>query len=1010
MTSKRTSPLTFQEIILTLEAFWGARGCLIWQPHHTEVGAGTMNPATVLRVLGPEPWNVAYVEPSIRPDDGRYGENPNRLQQHYQYQVILKPDPGNPQELYLQSLEALGINPREHDIRFVEDNWESPALGAWGLGWEVWLDGQEITQFTYFQQAGGYALDPLAVELTYGLERIAIALQKVTSFRDIVWTHRPDGTPLTYGEINLQNEREQSAYYFDVADVGRLRDLYAHYSAEAEACLAQNLVLPAHDYVLKMSHTFNVLDARGAIGVTERQAAFGKMRALARRVSEAYLAERERLGLPLGRTAPPAMPEPAPMPATPSAPTPFLLEIGTEELPAADVEAALAQLRDLTPKLLAEARLTHGAVQVFGTPRRLAVHVADLAPAQPLAEVWVKGPPAARAFTPEGTPTPGAEGFARSKGVNVADLVRREADGGEYVFALVKEGGQPAPVVLAALLPKLLAALKFEKTMRWRTGDPTAFSRPIRWLVALLDEAVVPFTYAGLASGRLSRGLRPFGSPTLTIPSAQAYFDTLRQARIEIDPAARRAAILRQARKLAKSVGGVLADEGVLAEVTHLVESPTALLGHFDPEALELPREVLISVMKKHQRYFPVQTKDGALLPHFIAVRNGDSKALDIVAEGNAQVIRARFADARFFVREDLKTPLADFRPRLSTLTFQKQVGSMLDKSERIEHLTAALARALDLTEGETATAIRAAHLCKADLVSQMVVEMTSLQGLMGRDYALRSGETPAVANAIREHYLPASATEPLPASLPGVVVGLADRLDSLTALFAAGLAPTGSADPFGLRRAALGVARLLTEKGLLLDLRAVIGQAIDLLPAAVRPTDEARTSLLTEVINFIAGRLRGQLLEAGFRYDVVDAVLAEQAHNPARAVEDIRHLAALTQRPEWPTLLAAYARCARIVRDHKEDHPIQPEALIESAEKELYFAYQPYAVRQKLVLTVDTFFQMLHTLQPAITRFFDKVLVMADDPTVRANRLALLKGIAHLARGVADLSKLEGF
>jgi glycyl-tRNA synthetase len=286
---------TFQSMILALEKFWADRGAVIWQPYYSQVGAGTMNPATFLRVLGPEPWNVAYVEPSIRPDDGRYAENPNRFQQHYQYQVILKPDPGNPQEIYLESLAALGLNAREHDIRFVEDNWESPALGAWGLGWEVWADGQEITQFTYFQQAGGLPTDPVSVELTYGLERILIALRNSSrGIWDEPWTES-----ITYGDVLRQGEWEHSKYYFEIASVERLREMFALFEAESKAALENGLVLPAYDYLLKCSHSFNVLDTRGAIGVTERQASFGRMRALARQVSEAYLAQRQRLEYPL---------------------------------------------------------------------------------------------------------------------------------------------------------------------------------------------------------------------------------------------------------------------------------------------------------------------------------------------------------------------------------------------------------------------------------------------------------------------------------------------------------------------------------------------------------------------------------------------------------------------------------------------------------------------------------------------------------------------------------------
>src|SRR5713101_899553 len=288
-------PQDFQSLLLALQTYWAERGCALLQGYDLEVGAGTMNPATFLRVLGPEPWNVAYVEPSIRPDDGRFAENPNRFQQHYQYQVILKPDPGNPQEIYLESLAALGLDPREHDIRFVEDNWESPALGALGLSWKVWADGQEITQFTYFQQAGGLPTDPVSVELTYGLERILIALRNASGgIWDEPWT---DG--ITYGDVLRQGEWEHSKYYFEIADVERLREMFALAEAESKAALESGLVLPAYDYLLKCSHTFNVLDARGAIGVTERQESFGRMRALARQVSEAYLAQRQRLEYPL---------------------------------------------------------------------------------------------------------------------------------------------------------------------------------------------------------------------------------------------------------------------------------------------------------------------------------------------------------------------------------------------------------------------------------------------------------------------------------------------------------------------------------------------------------------------------------------------------------------------------------------------------------------------------------------------------------------------------------------
>jgi len=1001
-------PLDFQSIIINLQRYWAGKGCLIWQPYYTQVGAGTMNPATYLRVLGPEPWNVGYVEPSVRPDDGRYGENPNRLQQHYQFQVILKPDPGNPQELYLESLGALGIDPRQHDIRFVEDNWESPALGAWGLGWEVWLDGQEITQFTYFQQAGGLVLEPVSVEITYGLERIAMALQGVRHFRSLRW----NGERL-YGDVHLQGEQEHSRYYFEVADVGRLRQMYNLFEAEAEAALAKGLVLPAHDNVLKCSHTFNILDTRGAVGVTERQALFGRMRDLSRRVAEAYVAQREGLGFPWlgdGRQASAVVEnsEAAVDSARASAyeSGTFLLEIGTEELPAADLDSALLQLRERIPALLDDLRLEHGEIKVLGTPRRLVVAVEELAAQQADRTTVVKGPPAARAFDASGQPTRAAEGFARGRGMSVSDLQVREMDGGQYVAVEVHEKGRTAMDVLSGALPALIGAIKFDKVMRWNASG-AAFSRPVRWLLALFGEQIVPFSYAGLQSGRVTRGLRFEDVENHPATSPEAYFKALSEQGILLDAEERKRTIASQVARLQSEVGGAEEiDPGLLDEVTQLVEVPTALRGSFDEEHLRLPPEVLISVMKKHQRYFPVRSADGRLLPYFIAVRNGGSQHLDIVADGNEQVIRARFADASFFIGEDLRSKLEDFLTRLSTLTFQVKLGSMLDKSRRIEKLVEKLIPVFGLREEEAAVARRAAHLAKADLVSSMVIEMTALQGIMGRFYARQSGEPEAVAQAIYEHYLPRFPGDGQPTSLAALVIGIADRLDTLAGLFAAGLAPTGTKDPFAQRRAALGLVQNLGLRGFDFDLREGLRLAAEELPLPI--TAESQAACL----DFIIGRLRSYLMERedGFRYDVVDAVLAEQAANPAGALHGIEALMRWIARPEWNSILPAYARCVRITRDQKQRFVVDPAAFVDAAETELHKALVKAEEAPRRAGSVEDFFAVFLPLIPVITRFFEVVLVMAEDPVVRANRLGLLQRIASLAAGVADFSKLEGF
>ena len=592
MSTLSTKPLSFQDVIMRLQQYWAAQGCLVWQPYSEKVGAGTANPATVLRVLGPEPWNVAYAEPSYRPDDGRYAENPNRMQMHTQFQVILKPAPADSQELYLRSLEAIGIDRNQHDIRFVEDNWESPALGAWGLGWEVWLDGLEISQYTYFQQAGGYPLDPIPVEYTYGLERIVMYLQGVNEVWQIDWDGRR-----TYGDVLRLPEIEHCKYDFEIADVSRLKQMYDLFEAEAKSCLAHRLVIPAHDYVLRCSHTFNLLDARGAIGVTERAHFFARMRDLARQVSIAYVEQREREEYPwLSDTetrghgdAANAEVAVSPLPSV-AVSNSYLLEIGTEELPGHDLVDALGQLKVAVPKLLADLRLAYDEVYVSGTPRRLVVLVKGLAPMQADEETVVKGPPADRAFDASGAAMPAAAGFARKYGLPVEALEVRQEGAARYVYAVVRREGRPTPEVLGESLAGLVAGIKIGKTMRWNASG-VAFSRPIRWFVSLLGETVIPFEYAGLTAGRTTYGPRAEGSPELEIAAADAYLPLVAAHHIIVDRDARQAAIKAQVAALAAEVGGAIPhDPGLLDEVTDLVEQPTAIRGNF-AEALPAAAE-----------------------------------------------------------------------------------------------------------------------------------------------------------------------------------------------------------------------------------------------------------------------------------------------------------------------------------------------------------------------------------------------------------------------------------
>jgi glycyl-tRNA synthetase len=998
--SKKTPP-TFQAITQTLLQFWADRGCVIWQPYHTEVGAGTMNPATYLRVLGPEPWHVAYVEPSIRPADGRFGDNPNRWQHFYQLQVILKPDPGDPQEQYLESLKAVGIDPKERDIRFVEDNWEAPALGAWGLGWEVWLDGQEITQFTYFQQAGGKPLDVVSVEITYGLERIALALQGVDTFLDIAWNQH-----LTYGDVSLQSEIEHCEYNFNYADVERLREIYENYEGEAKAALEAGLVVPAYDYVLKSSHLFNILDSRGAIGVAERAALFGRMRQLARSVAENYLVQREELGYPWLKRADSSQPKPAAEikdSPPPKGAAPLLIELGTEEMPPSDVDSAVDQLKASIAAALKDGNLGHGAISVEGTPRRLVIFVEDLEPRQPMRTTVIKGPPADRAFDSKGNPTQAAKGFAQGKGIGVEALKVQEIDGGRYVVAEITEEGRAADEVLCDRIPELLGKLRFERSMRWDESG-VSFSRPLRWIFALHGTHVVPIEYAGLNAASQTYPPRYMGSDPIRVKDVKTYFRKLSDLGIVHEIDKRRSLIWDQVTELAKEVGGEIAEDAdLLAEVSHLVEVPASFRGQFDESYLKLPKQVLISVMKKHQRYFPVERK-GKLLPYFITVNNGQLSDMPSIVKGNEHVIHARFADAEYFIRRDMERTLEEFVPRLATLTFQTKLGSMLDKTERVTRLVKELADFLGLKGDERKAALRAAALCKADLASHMVVEMTALQGEMGREYALRGGEKKQVAEAIFEHYLPRFAGDRLPSSRAGLVVGIADRLDTLMGLFAVGLSPTGTRDPFALRRAAIGLVQLLIGQDLHFDLRQWLALAGKVLPMKVDGKAQA------ECLGFIVARLRSHLLAQGYRYDVVDAILTAQGHDPVGSVQGVKALEKWIKKRNWPTTLQAYARCARILRGQEGSFELNADKLVESEERKLHEELKKAEASERAAGSVDAFLEAFVPLIPAITAFFDEVLVMSDDKTLRANRLALMQRIVALADQTADLSHLEGF
>ncbi|WP_239573598.1 glycine--tRNA ligase [Actinokineospora baliensis] len=985
-----------QDALLALTRYWTERGAMVVQPFNTEVGAGTLNPATVLRVLGPEPWRVAYVEPSVRPDDARYGENPNRLQTHTQFQVILKPDPGNPQELYLGSLQALGIDVGAHDVRFVEDNWASPALGAWGLGWEVWLDGLEITQFTYFQQAGGQTLDPVSVEITYGVERIMMALQGVAHFKDIAYA-----PGISYGEAFGQAEYEMSRFYLDDADVETQRRLFEDYAAEARRLLDARLPVPAHIHVLKCSHTFNVLDARGAVSTTERAKAFARMRGLAREVAGLWSERRAELGHPLG-TAPVLAPAPVPteFPSVEGTRT-LLFEIGTEELPPHEVTRTVAAVeRALTDKLAAT-RLGHGDIRTYATPRRVIAVVDAVEPVEPDAERTVRGPRASAAFDAEGTPTKAAAGFARGQGVDPAQLRRIEVDGVEYVGITRTDVGRGAVEVLSGVLAEVVAELRADKNMRW--NDPKlSFTRPIRWLLALLGDQPVPVSVSALAAGTTTRVHRTAATPVVEVASADGYLALLAEHGIVADQVDRRARVVASAAELAASVGGAVDGASALVdEITNLVEEPNAVLGSFDARYLDLPADILTTVMRKHQRYLPVRDADGNLLPHFVAVANGACDH-DTVRAGNEAVLRARYEDASFFWRADLRTPPERMKEGIAKLAFEQKLGSMAQRADRIARIALLLGESAGLSEEDTATLRRAAELAKFDLGSQMVIELTSLAGTMAREYARRAGEPEPVAQALYDMELPRSGGGAVPTTVPGALLALADRFDLLAGLFAVGAKPTGSSDPFGLRRAGAGVVAILRAFPQLRALTVPFGlsTAADQVRSQGIEVDDA---VLAEVAEFVKRRYEQVLLDGGTPHEQVAAVLP-LADAPAVADTTLAELGGLLADPGFAGLVAALQRVRRIVP--ADTGPgYDPAALVEPAELELHQAFEK--ARAGGGAGLAGFTASAAALTDPINAFFDAVLVMAPEPALRAARLGLLAEIRDWAAPVLDWQAL---
>lgn len=684
----------------------------------------------------------------------------------------------------------------------------------------------------------------------------------------------------------------------------------------------------------------------------------------------------------------------------------LLLEVGTEEIPASYIHPALESLAQSAQTSFRNLRLSHKTVHTWGTPRRLALMIEEVSESQPDLDQEILGPPERVAFDSHGHPTKAAMGFARTQGVAVEELRLVDTPRGKYVAVRKRQPGGLTRDLLAEEIPRWITQIPFPKSMRWGESS-LRFARPIHWILALLDREVIPFRLESLESGRTTRGHR-FVSPGETIVNhPRNYLDVCRSLHVIADPRERSEMIQLEAAQTARSLGGkLLEDPELLKTVTNLVEYPVVVAGSFQEEFLELPREVLITAMREHQKFFSVQEENGSLLPYFLNIANLRPSSLEIIRQGNERVLRARLSDAKFFFQEDAKRSLQERLEKLSGIIFHAKLGTMMEKVQRTKSLASRLAQ--ELEPGWASDVERAALLCKADLTTEMVGEFPALQGIMGMYYALLQGEKREVAEAIREHYMPAFAGDRVPSGPVGAMVALADKLDTVVGCFAAGDPPSGAGDPLGVRRAALGVLRILLERGYRLDLGSAVEQALELLRPKV---GEIAEGTLEEILAFFKVRLENLWVSQGHEGAAVQAILGSGLRDFSESLARLEAMEKFMQEEDFSDLALSFKRVLNIVGDHSPGE-VDPSLFQQPQERELLELVGWAESRIPEMIKRSQLLQALHELaaqRKKLDGFFDAVLVNDPDPRLKANRLNMLARLARVFLRLADFSKLSG-
>jgi glycyl-tRNA synthetase beta chain len=682
----------------------------------------------------------------------------------------------------------------------------------------------------------------------------------------------------------------------------------------------------------------------------------------------------------------------------------LLFEIGTEEIPAGFLSKAVVDMEAILRRTLTEKRIAFEGIQCLATPRRLVVHISGLAQKQEDQTIEKLGPAKKSAFDESGQPTKAAAGFARGQGLEVSQLETIVTEKGEYLGARKTIAGRPTAQELPDILKNFLLSIPFRKSMRW-AGYELRFARPVHWLLALYCGNVIPLKIEDIESSNTSRGHRFMSPETFEVSDFADYLNKTRNHFVIADPAERKTIILDEAQKSAAEVGGkLLYTEDLLDTISFIVEFPVIVRGGFDEAYLKIPKEVLTTTMISHQKYFPVVNDEGRLLPYFIAVSNTKPRDLSVVSRGNERVLAARLADAQFFFEEDKKVPLENRVESLKKVVFHTLLGTSHKKVMRFRKLAAKIAQKVKPSAKKDVD--RAALLAKADLESLMVGEFSELQGIMGREYALLAGEKPAVARAIYEHYLPIAAGGDLPETDEGAIVGIADKIDTIVGFFSVGLPPTGTADPFALRRQALGVINIILARRYPLNLNFLIDESLALLKEVLKkPAEEIKE----DVLEFFKGRLHNQLIAQGFAYDTVDAVLATDIGDLVGVYEKIQALQSFRQNPEFEPISIAFKRVDNILKDFAGG-PVDVNVLSAEAEIRLFSVYEDIKERVEKGIAERDFSAALNRLaaiRPAVDAFFDSVMVMDKDEKIRSNRLSLLSQISALFHKIADFSKI---